>query len=454
MNSGPDGQSIIFQIILLIVLTALNAFFAASEMSLVSVNRARVGQRAAEGDKKYKKLLKIIENPSNFLSTIQVGITVINILTGASLADNLAARLAPLLGGTTFAKTAAQFIVLALLTYFSIVFGELYPKRVAQNLKERFAIIAVGPIDFLGKIMKPFVWLLSSSTNLLSRITPMKLDDDDGTLTRDEIEYLLNNNSGQAFDESEKEMLAGIFSMDELVAREIMVPRTEAFMIDINDNIKQNLQEIVGQVFSRVPIYDGDKDNVIGIVHTKNILRTAYDDGFKDLDLRKVMQEPLFVPESIHTDDLLRELKETQNHMAILLNEYGGVEGLVTLEDLLEEIVGEIEDESDLVEVPEFVKISDNVYEIQGRMTINDFNEEFDTDLESNDVDTMGGYFVTGVGTIPTADEHLHLKVNSDQGKINLTNLKMDGSRVDSLKVEFLGKEKDKEDDNNKDKEE
>ncbi|OFI46475.1 hemolysin family protein [Floricoccus penangensis] len=440
MNADPEGQSILIQLILLVVLTALNAFFAASEMALVSVNRSRVEQRAAEGDKKYSKLLSVINNPSNFLSTIQVGITLINILTGASLAETLAAKLVPYLGHIAGAKTIAQVIVLALLTYFSIVFGELYPKRIAQNLKESLAVKVVTPIQILGVIMKPFVWLLASSTNLLSKLTPMKFDDHSDNMTRDEIEYLLNT-SAVALDSDEREMLAGIFSLDELVAREIMVPRTDASMIDIQDDTAYNIKYIIDSVYSRFPVYDDDKDKIIGILHTKNLLREAYNKGFENVDILSIMQEPLFVPETIYVDDLMKELKRTKNQMAILLNEYGGVEGIVTLEDLLEEIVGEIEDESDAKEDPEVEQISDNLYQIKGRMPLSDFNEEFKVELENNDVDTIAGFFVTEIGTIPGEDEHINLDLVSKDKSFTLTNLKMEGPRVDVLQLEFFDTE-------------
>ncbi|OFI48347.1 hemolysin [Floricoccus tropicus] len=448
MNADPEGQSILIQLILLVVLTALNAFFAASEMALVSVNRSRVEQRAAEGDKKYSKLLSVINNPSNFLSTIQVGITLINILTGASLAETLAAKLVPFLGNIAGAKTIAQVIILTLLTYFSIVFGELYPKRIAQNLKESLAVKVVTPIQMLGVIMKPFVWLLASSTNLLSKLTPMKFDDHSDNMTRDEIEYLLNT-SAAALDSDEREMLAGIFSLDELVAREIMVPRTDASMIDIQDDTAYNIKYIIDSIYSRFPVYDGDKDKIIGILHTKNLLREAYNKGFENVDILSIMQEPLFVPETIYVDDLMKELKRTKNQMAILLNEYGGVEGIVTLEDLLEEIVGEIEDESDAKEDPEVEQISDNLYQIKGRMPLSDFNEEFEVELENNDVDTIAGFFVTEIGTIPGEDEHINLDLVSKGKSFTLTNLKMEGPRVDVLQLEFFDIEDKEEEEEN-----
>ncbi len=436
MNADPESQSLLAQILLLIVLTLVNAFLAASEMSLVSINRNRVEQKAEEGDTKSQKLLKILENPTNFLSTIQVGITLVNILSGASLADSLSSHLAPYLGGGAAAKSLASIIVLAILTYVSIVFGELYPKRIALNKSEEVAQFTSGAIRYIGIIAKPFVWLLSASTNLLSRITPMTFDDEDSKMTRDEMRYMMETEG--VFEDDELEMLQGIFSLDTKVAREVMVPRTDAFMVDIHDAVKENMDKILSENYSRIPVYNEDKDKVIGILHTKTLLKSAYTIGFENLDLKELLQEPLFVPETVFIDDLLYELKKTQNQMAILLDEYGGVVGLVTLEDLLEEIVGEIDDESDEIETL-YEKISDDEYVIQGRMLIDDFNELFDTNLHMSDVDTMAGYFITALGTIPDADDTLSFDVDN----VTLTSEEMEGTRVLKLRVKFREEEVD-----------
>src|SRR5699024_1178548 len=277
---------------------------------------------------------------------------------------------------------------------------------------------------------KPFVWLLSASTNLLARLTPMSFDDDESKMTRDEMRYMMETEG--VFEEDELEMLQGIFSLDTKVAREIMVPRTDAFMVDIDDSIENILKEVLSQNFSRIPVYKDDKDKVVGILHTKKLLKASYKNGFEKIDLLSILQEPLYVPETIFIDDLLYELKRTQNQMAILLDEYGGVVGLATLEDLLEEIVGEIEDESDEVETL-YKKINDNEYLIQGKMLIEDFNELFETNLHMSDVDTMAGYLITALGTIPDESE----KMKFDVDNISLISEEIEGSRVLELRVIF-----------------
>ncbi|HEO2099655.1 TPA: HlyC/CorC family transporter [Streptococcus agalactiae] len=429
----PGSQSLLLQFVILLILTLFNAFFSASEMALVSLNRSKVEQKAEEGDKRYRRLLDVLENPNNFLSTIQVGITFISLLQGASLSASLGHVISGWLGNSATARTAGSIIALIFLTYVSIVLGELYPKRIAMNLKDRLAIVSAPIIIFLGKIVSPFVWLLSASTNLLSRITPMTFDDADEKMTRDEIEYMLTN-SEETLEAEEIEMLQGIFSLDEMMAREVMVPRTDAFMIDINNDAQSNIEGILSQNFSRVPVVDDDKDRVVGVLHTKRLLEAGFKTGFDTIDLRKILQEPLFVPETIFVDDLLKALRNTQNQMAILLDEYGGVAGLVTLEDLLEEIVGEIDDETDTAE--QFVReIDENIYIVLGTMTLNEFNDYFETELESDDVDTIAGYYLTGVGSIPNQEEKVAYEVDSKDKHITLINDKVKDGRITKLKV-------------------
>ena len=429
----PGSQTIYLQLFILFLLTLFNAFFSASEMALVSLNRSRVEQKAAEGEKKFVRLLTVLENPNNFLSTIQVGITFISILSGASLANDLGAVFAKWMGNSATAQTAGYWLALAMLTYVSIVLGELYPKRIAMNMKENLAVITAPVIIFLGKIVSPFVWLLSASTNLISRITPMNFDDADEQMTRDEIEYILTK-SEQTLDAEEIEMLQGIFNLDEMMAREVMVPRTDAFMVDIEDDINVIMPEILRQNFSRIPVYEGDKDNIIGLIHTKKILAESFTNGFDQLNIRRIMQEPLFVPETIFVDDLLKSFRNTQNQMAILLDEYGGVSGIVTLEDLLEEIVGEIDDETDKTEI--FVReIAENTFIVQGSMTLNDFNEYFDLDLSSDDVDTIAGFYLTGLGTIPSQDEKEAYELDNNGFHIVMVNDKVKNGRVTKLKI-------------------
>lgn len=259
------------------------------------------------------------------------------------------------------------------------------------------------------------------------------------------MEYMITNEG--LLDSEELGMVKGIFDMDTTLAREVMVPRTEAFMIDIQDETSVNVDKMVSGNFSRIPVYDDDKDKIIGIIHLKNLIKAARKSGFDQLDLLKVIHEPLFVPETIFIDDLMIELKKTQNHMAILLDEYGGVVGLVTLEDLLEEIVGEIDDESDETTIDEFYQqIDQDTYIIQGRMPIDDFNEVFDTDLHMNDVDTMAGFLITALGAIPEKDQRLSI----ERDNVTLITHKVEGTRLLEIEAHIHEKKVEQTNDVNK----
>jgi Hemolysins and related proteins containing CBS domains len=433
MDSDPVSQSIMGKVILLIILTLFNAFFAAAEMAVASLNEKRVMQKAEQGDKKAAKLVKLLENPTNYLSTIQIGITLINLLSGASIANALAIKISGLLGNSRVAFQISNVLAFIILTYVSIVFGELYPKRIAMNKSEDIARFVLEPVSFLSLLTRPFVWLLSASTNLMGRITPMKFDDAEPKMTRDEMQYMLASEG--VLDSEELDMVQGVFSLDSKVAREVMVPRTDAFMIDIDDSTPENIDLILEQSYSRVPVYKENRDNIIGILHQKSLLKAAREYGFDSIDLNSILQKPLFVPETIGVDNLLYELQHTQNQMAVLLDEYGGVVGLVTLEDLLEEIVGEIDDETDDSSEEESLLVlnTDGSYTIQGRMLIDEFNEQFDCKLEADDVDTIAGYVLTGLGKIPDEDEKLTYTIDN----LTFVTEKMDGPRLLMVKVIF-----------------
>ena len=241
--------------------------------------------------------------------------------------------------------------------------------------------------------------------------------------------------SEETLDADEIEMLQGIFSLDELMAREVMVPRTDASWQISKMTLRPLSKYLKQKLFSNSCFNDGDKDNVIGLIHTKSLLKEAFVSGFDNIVWKRILQDPLFVPETIFVDDLLKELRNSQRQMAILLDEYGGMAGLVTLEDLLEEIVGEIDDETDRAEVYVHT-IGEDTHIVQGTMNLNDFNDYFDVELESDNVDTIAGYYLTGVGTIPTS-EKLSYELDSGNKHITLTNDKVKNGRVTKLKVQI-----------------
>ena len=405
MTADSDGSSLGVQILIIVLLTALNAFFSAAEIAFVSINQGKMAQKAQEGDKRAIKVMRLLENSDEFLATIQVAITFAGFFSSASAATSFSSRIQPLLGNIPGAETLSLVIVTVVLAYLTLVFGELYPKQVALQVAEQIALYTAGPILFVKKIAKPIVWILTFSTGLLKRMTPIEFSRVEEKLTRSEMKSLLaNSRNDGAIDISEFAMMQGVLSLDTKLAREVMVPRTDTLMIDVDDDISENLETILNCSYSRLPLYEEDKDTVIGVVHVKDVFRAAKEQGFDNIDLRALAHEPVFVPSTIFVDDLLVEFRKTRQHLAVLKDEYGGVEGIVTLEDLIEEIVGDIEDEYD-EEEKEVVEIDENNSVIDAGMSLDRFNQIYQTSLESDEVDTMAGAIIEKLGYFPDDDE-------------------------------------------------
>ena len=389
MTADSDGSSLGVQILIIVLLTTLNAFFAAAEIAFVSINQGKMAQKAQEGDKKAIKVMRLLENSDEFLATIQVAITFAGFFSSASAATSFSSRIQPLLGNIPGAETLALVIVTVVLSY----------------LTEPIALHTAGIILFVKKIAKPFVWILTFSTGLLKRITPIEFTHVEEKLTRSEMKSLLDNSRNDgAIDISEFAMMQGVLSLDTKLAREVMVPRTDTLMLDVDDDISENLETILNCSYSRLPLYEEDKDKVIGVIHVKDVFRAAKEQGFDNIDLRALAHEPVFVPSTIFVDDLLVEFRKTRQHLAVLKDEYGGVEGIVTLEDLIEEIVGDIEDEYD-EEEKEVVEIDENNSVIDAGMSLDRFNQIYQTSLESDEVDTMAGAIIEKLGYFPDDDE-------------------------------------------------
>ena len=399
MTADSDGSSLGVQILIIVLLTALNAFFSAAEIAFVSINQGKMAQKAQEGDKRAIKVMRLLENSDEFLATIQVAITFAGFFSSASAATSFSSRIQPLLGNIPGAETLSLVIVTVVLAYLTLVFGELYPKQVALQMAEQIALYTAGIILFVKKISKPFVWILTFSTGLLKRITPIEFSRVEEKLTRSEMKSLLaNSRNDGAIDISEFTMMQGVLSLDTKLAREVMVPRTDTLMLDVDDDLAENLETILNCSYSRLPLYEEDKDKVIGVIHVKDVFRAAREQGFDNIDLRALVHEPVFVPSTIFVDDLLVEFRKTRQHLAVLKDEYGGVE------DLIEEIVGDIEDEYD-EEEKEVVEIDENNSVIDAGMSLDRFNQIYQTSLESDEVDTMAGAIIEKLGYFPDDDE-------------------------------------------------
>ncbi|EAC3200789.1 HlyC/CorC family transporter [Listeria monocytogenes] len=432
MNPDPESQQIILQLILIVVLTMLNAFFASAEMALVSLNKNRVKSQAETGDKKAVMLAKLVDDPSKFLATIQVGITLAGFFSSASAATSIATRLESVFGGSSFAKELSIIVVTIVLSYITLVFGELYPKRLALQKSEKIARVSVRPIMAVGVVLRPFVKFLSFSTDILVKLTRMEKNTDNEKMTREEMQLLIETGRRDGVIEVEElQMLRGVFEMDNKYAREVMVPRTDAFMIDAETESEELCDALLSENFSRVPVFTGDQDSVLGILHMKDFFAEARKSGFENIDVKALAKDAYFAQETMFIDDLLKNMQRTRNQMAILMDEYGGVAGIVTVEDLLEEIVGEIDDENDVFS-DEVKKIDETTFIVEGRMPLDDFNEMFHVELPSRGVDTVAGFVLTLTGTIPEEDD----KVVVEYGTLRFTVEEMNDARLVSVRVE------------------
>ncbi|TYV78100.1 HlyC/CorC family transporter [Listeria monocytogenes] len=432
MNPDPESQQIILQLILIVVLTMLNAFFASAEMALVSLNKNRVKSQAETGDKKAVMLAKLVDDPSKFLATIQVGITLAGFFSSASAATSIATRLESVFGGSSFAKELSIIVVTIVLSYITLVFGELYPKRLALQKSEKIARVSVRPIMAVGVVLRPFVKFLSFSTDILVKLTRMEKNTDNEKMTREEMQLLIETGRRDGVIEVEElQMLRGVFEMDNKYAREVMVPRTDAFMVDAEIESEELCDALLSENFSRVPVYTGDQDSVLGILHMKDFFAESRKSGFENIDVKALVKDAYFAQETMFIDDLLKNMQRTRNQMAILMDEYGGVAGIVTVEDLLEEIVGEIDDENDVFS-DEVKKIDETTFIVEGRMPLDDFNEMFHVELPSRGVDTVAGFVLTLTGTIPEEDD----KVVVEYGTLRFTVEEMNDARLVSVRVE------------------
>lgn len=427
-----DPSSLWTQLIIILLLTAINAIFAASEMAFVSVNQTKMMNLAEEGNKKAKKVLELLKDSDDFLATIQVAITLAGFLSSASAATSFVRVLSNYLPSFPGRNTVSLVLVTMILSYISLVLGELYPKQIALQMPEEVAMFTSGIVSVVKTVFKPFVWFLSTSTDLLQNITPIEFSENHEKFTRDEMKFILQQSRQEGtIDLAEFSMLQGVLSLDTKMAREVMVPRTDTQMLDIEDDYHDILDEILDSPYSRLPIYESDKDNVIGMIHVKNVLKDLSRNGFQEVDFREVMTEPLFVPSTIYIDDLIIEFKREQTHLAILRDEYGGVEGIVTLEDVLEEIVGDIEDESDVPSMSDIDQIDADHYHINGGLPLDKFNQFFDESLESNEVDTIAGLIIYHLGYVPDNDERILLRAN----EWVLTTSHIDNGRIRGIDV-------------------
>lgn len=398
----------ITQVIVLIILIALNAFFAASEIAYIALNDAKIERQAKEGNKKAQQIQKMLETPSKFLSTIQIGITLAGFLSSAFASDAFASKMAPALNnlipiGIGVWQNISIILITIILSFFTIIFGELVPKRLAMKHYEKIAFATIGIIRTISVITAPFVKLLSVTTNAISKIFGVG-ENEEEIVTEEEIKMMVDQGKEDGtIQEDEKEYINNVFEFNDITASEIMTHRTDIFAVDINTSAAELLEEIIRDdcKHSRIPVYDETIDEIKGILYVKDIIKNITKKTFK---IKNIMKEAYFVSQNKLINEIFKDLQKSKKQMAIVVDEYGGTAGLITMEDILEEIVGDIYDEYDDIE-EEYEKIDDKTFMVSGRMPIYDVNKLLNSNIPEGDYDTLSGYLQEELGRIPTEEE-------------------------------------------------
>lgn len=405
MVDGPGN--IFIQLLIIVLLTFVNAFFSASEMAIISVSRVKINHMASEGHIKAELLVKLLNEPSKFLATTQAGITLAGFLASAfaasSLTDKFAAYIAQYnIPGST--ELALVSITIAL-SFLTLVLGELFPKRLALQHAEPIALAAIKPLVFVSKVAAPFVKLLTLVTNLLVRLFGVNTDKLEEHVSEEEIRLMINvGEETGVINETEKEMIDGIFEFDDTLAKEIMTPRTSVFCIDVNTPYDVFMDKILDEQYSRIPVFESEIDNIIGVLYMKDLFKHIRHCN-TSIDIRQLIRPATFVPETKNIDTLFKEFKTSKNHMVFLIDEYGGFSGIVTIEDVIEEVMGNIFDEYDEND-DDIRKLEDNKYLVNGLTLIDDLNNALSLRLPSENFDTIGGFVIDILGSIPNDDDH------------------------------------------------
>ena len=426
------GGSLLLQFIVIVALTGINAFFSSAEMAIVSINKNKLKILVEEGNKKAIMLENLMKEPSKFLSTIQVGITLAGFFASASAATGLSQYLSIYLRklGIPYSGQISMILITFVLSYITLVFGELIPKRIALKSSEKIALSSVGTIVTVSKIFSPFVKFLTFSTNIVLTALKMKEDNIEEKVSKEELRSLVEvGREHGIINEVEKEMIENIIEFDEKVAREIMIPRTKVFLIDKNISVDELFEKKEVEVYSRIPVYEDEADNIVGILFMKDLMIEAYRKGFQNVKLPEIMQEAYFVPETKNVNELFNEMQSEKKHIAILIDEYGGFSGIVTLEDLIEEVMGNIADEFD-ADDSSIKKLSANKYLINGELSLNDLNDYFHIELESKHYDTLSGLLIEHMGYIP--------EDNEDIEPIIIDGISFKPKRVKDKKIEWV----------------
>ena len=422
------------QIIIIAILILINAYFAMTEISFISLKDAKIAKMAKDGDKRAKRIEKMLSSPSKFLATIQIGITFAGFFSSAFAGDAFASDLAPILYEFTGVlsletwNTISLFLITMILSYFSLVFGELVPKRIGMKYAEQIAFTTATIIRWISIIFAPFVRLLTWSTNIVSKLFGVT-ESEEETVTEEEIRMMVDVGGEKGVIENqEKEFINNVFEFNNRIVSEIMIPRTEVFAVEEDTTLGELADvEDFDYRYSRIPVYEDTIDNIKGLIYMKDILRESKN---KKTKVKALLRDAYYVPETKVVSDLFKELQKAKLQIAVVLDEYGGTAGIVTMEDILEEIVGDIYDEYDEVE-EEYKKIDDTTFMLDGCMTIYEVSKVLDVTIPEGDYDTLSGFILEELGRIPKTKE----KVKVETDEVLFTVEKVEDRRIALVKA-------------------
>ncbi len=429
------------KILLLLVLILVNAYFAMAEIAVISLNDAKMEKMAEEGNKKARLVLKLTKNPTRFLSTIQIGITLAGFLTSASAATSFAELLTDAVTSrfgaqyeSIISPVAVVFITL-IMSYFSLVLGELVPKRIGMQIPEKVAFMVAKPLLFISKVTGPFVRFLSFSTNTIVRILGFDPNANEESVTEEEIRMMVDVGGEKGvIEDDQKEMINNIFEFDDIDAGDIMTHRTDVVAADVSDiTVDDFIKLAIEEGRSRIPLYEEDIDNIVGIVYVKDLLKYIGKQMPAKKLLRDIMREPYFIPETKACGELFKEMRTRRLQMAVVVDEYGGTAGIVTIEDIVEAVMGNIQDEYDH-EDEEISKIDDNTFTVDGTIDIEEIDELIGKELPEGGYETLAGFIMDELQCIPKDGEMNEVVFEN----VKFTVLSVEDRRIEKIKVEIF----------------
>lgn len=431
-DADADADSMLLQIILIVVLTLINAFFAMSEMAVISANKTKIELLAKDGNKKAKLVQKLNDNQTKFLSTIQVGITLAGFFSSAIAADSFSEILEEWLIALNipYSYAISVIAITLLLSFITLIFGELLPKKIALAFPEKISLRVVRTINFVRILTKPIVGFLSGTCNLIAKLIGLNKYLVEEKVTDEEIISVVEEGvEDGTLDVEKQKMIESVLKFNDLTATDIMTPRIKVFMIDVEEPLTESLKEIFEQKFTRLPVYKETRDNIIGWIHVRDLMQAIIEKGVENVKIDKVMRKALYVRDMMKINKLFQVMKDTKNQIAILLDEFGGVSGIATMEDIVEEVVGNIYDEYD--DEKNFIKINNNQYLVNGDTPIQEVNRDLDLefDEENYNYDTIGGLVLSTLDTFPKGGEVIEFD------NIELLVQKVKNQKIETIKI-------------------